>query len=108
MPRSTDCPPFAAALRRYRRVAGISQRELARRAGYSTDYVSMLERGVRVPGPGTLAPLVEALELSESERLELQQATWSTLPPSPNVEPPQTLASTLVGPSAQHAQIERS
>jgi len=66
----------------------------------------MLERGVRVPGPGTLAPLLEALELSESERLDLQQATWSTVPTSPNVEPPQTSASTLVGRSAEQAQID--
>jgi predicted ATPase len=66
----------------------------------------MLERGVRVPGPGTLAPLLEALELSESERLDLQQATWSTLPTSPNVEAPQTSASTLVGRVAEQAQIE--
>src|SRR5438094_5203717 len=87
MPRSTASPPFAAALRRYRRVTGMSQRELARRAGYSTDYVSMLERGVRLPGPGTLGPLLEALELSESERLDLQEATRSTRPATDPVEP---------------------
>jgi predicted ATPase len=66
----------------------------------------MLERGVRLPGPGTLAPLLEALELNESERLELQQATWGTFPSSPPVEQPQTSASTLVGRSAEQTQID--
>jgi transcriptional regulator with XRE-family HTH domain len=86
--RLQSTPDFAIALRRYRQSAGISQRELARRAGYSADYVSMLERGVRLPGPGTLAPLLEALELSEPERLDLQRATWSARPSSPTFDPP--------------------
>jgi predicted ATPase len=85
----------------------MSQRELARRAGYSADYVSMLERGVRSPGPATLGPLVEALELSEAERYDLQQTTWSTRPNGPTFEPPAlTSASELVDRVAEREQIE--
>jgi transcriptional regulator with XRE-family HTH domain len=106
MHASSVAPPFAIALRRYRRGAGISQRELARRAGYSADYVSMLERGVRMPGPGTLAPLLEALELSEPERLDLQRATWSTRPSGPAFEPPPLGSrSTLVERQPEQAEL---
>lgn len=36
---------FAANLKRYRRAAGLSQEELAHRAGIDRTYISALERG---------------------------------------------------------------
>jgi transcriptional regulator with XRE-family HTH domain len=107
MPISPTTPRFADVLRRYRRNAGISQRELARRAGYSADYVSMLERGVRLPGTGTLRPLLEALELGDAEREDLLHAIWSSRSSAPVFKPP-TLASasTLIQRDAELAEIE--
>lgn len=40
---------FGGLLKRFRRAAGLTQEELAARAGYSAVYVSMLERGRRPP-----------------------------------------------------------
>ena len=45
-----DSPDFASLLRRYRRRSGLTQEELAERAGLSAASVSLLERGI------TLAP----------------------------------------------------
>lgn len=63
---------FGARLRRLREVAGLTQEELAARAGLSPNAVGALERGVRRrPYPHTVRSLAEALELSESERAAL-------------------------------------
>ena len=50
----------ANVLRRARAVAGLSQSELARRAGVSQPVISAYERGRREPGLSMLAKLVEA------------------------------------------------
>jgi predicted ATPase/DNA-binding XRE family transcriptional regulator len=65
-------PGFSRMLKRYRRAAHLSQQELARRAGYSSHYVSMLERGVRAPRPLTIDVLADALALCEADRAALQ------------------------------------
>lgn len=62
---------FGALLRSYRRAAGLTQDELAARAGYSPDYIGRIERGERVPVPATVALLSEALELPPAEQLEM-------------------------------------
>ncbi len=60
---------FGAQLRRLREAAGLTQEELALRAGLSSDAVSRLERGQRKrPYPHTVRALAGALELSEDER----------------------------------------
>ena len=60
---------FGARLRRLREAAGLTQEELASRAGLSSDAVSRLERGQRKhPYPHTVRSLADALELSEEER----------------------------------------
>jgi transcriptional regulator with XRE-family HTH domain len=57
---------FGAHLRRLRQTAGLTQEELAMRAGLSPDAVSALERGLRRrPYPHTVRALAEALELRE-------------------------------------------
>src|SRR3712207_160650 len=66
---------FGARLRRLREVAGLTQEELASRAGLSADAVSALERGQRKrPYPHTVKALADALDLSEEERSALINA----------------------------------
>jgi predicted nucleotidyltransferase/DNA-binding XRE family transcriptional regulator len=49
-----------AVLREARQAAGLSQAELARRAGVAQSVISAYENGRREPGMGMLAKLVEA------------------------------------------------
>ena len=64
--------PFGGRLRRLRESAGLTQEELASRAGLSAKAISDLERGERRrPYPHTVRSLADALELSEGERSSL-------------------------------------
>jgi predicted ATPase/DNA-binding XRE family transcriptional regulator len=73
---SNDGPgAFGVQLQRHRLAAGLSQEELALRAGLSRRGIADLERGARrAPHPGTVRRLAEALELSEQDRLALRTA----------------------------------
>jgi predicted ATPase/transcriptional regulator with XRE-family HTH domain len=63
---------FAERLRGLREAAGLTQEELAFRAGLSPSAVGVLERGTRKrPYPHTVRALAEALSLSEEERASL-------------------------------------
>lgn len=81
-------PPaaFGDLLRRARRHAGLTQEELAERAGLSTRAISDLERGVnRAPRRDTLNMLAEALELPPEIVTQWEQTRqWlATRSPSP-------------------------
>jgi transcriptional regulator with XRE-family HTH domain len=65
-------PTFGLLLKRHRRAAHLTQAQLAERAGFSTDYISKLERGAREPRRVTAALLVDALELSTTDRKVLE------------------------------------
>jgi predicted ATPase/transcriptional regulator with XRE-family HTH domain len=66
---------FGELLRQYRAAAGLSQEELAERAGLSVRGIADLERGVRVaPYPQTARKLADALNLADDERAELLAA----------------------------------
>jgi predicted ATPase/transcriptional regulator with XRE-family HTH domain len=65
---------FAAALKRSRRAAGLTQEELAERAGYSVSYISMLERGGRGAVPATVELLADALRLAGNDRAAFEAA----------------------------------
>src|SRR5262249_3575900 len=66
---------FGARLQRARLAAGLSQEELAARAGLSANAVSGLERGQhRHPYPATVRALTAALGLSDAERAALADA----------------------------------
>jgi predicted ATPase/DNA-binding XRE family transcriptional regulator len=67
--------PFGAQLRQVREAAGLTQEELAARAGLSAKGISDLERGARRrPYPHTVRALADALELSVDERASLLAA----------------------------------
>jgi transcriptional regulator with XRE-family HTH domain len=64
---------FGELLRRHRLAAGLTQEALAERTGLSVRGLSDLERGARrMPHPGTVRRLAQALEQSESEGIDLQ------------------------------------
>src|SRR5690349_14894067 len=68
-------PTFAVLLRRLRLAAGLSQAELAGRAGLSERAVSDLERGLHpTPQRQTVAMLAEGLGLSSEARAQLEGA----------------------------------
>src|SRR5215211_8779545 len=59
---------FGDLLRRHRLAAGLTQEELAERAGVSTRGISDLERGARgLPRKDTLQMLLQALPLSPAD-----------------------------------------
>jgi transcriptional regulator with XRE-family HTH domain len=88
-------------LRRYRVAAGLSQEELAERAGLSAHGISDLERGARrVPYPDTVHRLALALELSDEEAARLRTAARRTPAGSGVVE---EVSPTASGPEAPHA-----
>jgi len=69
---------FGELLRRHRRAAGFSQEYLAERALLSTTAIGLLERGLRhAPRRETIALLVQALDLSQAESAELENAANS-------------------------------
>jgi predicted ATPase/DNA-binding XRE family transcriptional regulator len=66
---------FGAQLRALRRAAGLTQEELAERAGLTANGVSALERGARTrPYPHTVRSLADALGVAADERHRLMAA----------------------------------
>jgi transcriptional regulator with XRE-family HTH domain len=55
---------FAAWLRERRQSAGLSQEQLAEKAGLHRTYVSQLERGLKSPTLDVLADLAAALDMN--------------------------------------------
>jgi predicted ATPase/DNA-binding XRE family transcriptional regulator len=77
-PAGREDVPFGARLRRLREAAGLTQEELASRAGLSTRGISSLERGERKhPHPHTVRSLADALGLADYERVPLLAAVPS-------------------------------
>lgn len=61
---------FGRNVRMFRDAAGVSQEELAFRAGMKRTYLSDLERGTRNPSVRALGRLAEALMVEPSELLK--------------------------------------
>jgi predicted ATPase/transcriptional regulator with XRE-family HTH domain len=90
---------LGSLLRQFRQAAGLSQEQLAERAGLTAKAIGALERGERRhPYPQTLQALAQALGLADAERQALfgavhrregtaepapQPATPAALPPTP-------------------------
>ena len=69
---AADEQGFGALLRALREAAGLSQEELAARAGLSSHAVSALERGARTrPYPHTIRALADALDADDADRAAL-------------------------------------
>ena len=58
---------LAQNLREHRRKLGITQPELAERAGLSIHHIAMIEIGRRFPSPGVLDKLAAALDINPHE-----------------------------------------
>ena len=73
-PVTAPAPSFSALLKRYRLAAGLTQEELAERAGLSVRAISDLERGLhRSPQKETVNLLADALRLEPENRIALQE-----------------------------------
>jgi predicted ATPase/DNA-binding XRE family transcriptional regulator len=78
--------------------AGLSQEELAERAGLSRRGISDLERGARrSPHPATLRRLVEALNLDQAQRAALLSTMRPADMPVPAEMPSEPTPTTVVG-----------
>lgn len=67
MRRATVLTRFGKALRELRTERGLSQDELAARAGLDRNYIGMIERGERNPAIVNVVKIAEALDVSPSE-----------------------------------------
>ena len=79
---------LATVILEARRAAGLSQAELARRAGISASYLSRIEgaaweRGGPWPGDSVLRALARALGLSSTDLVAMQQAARTRSAPPP-------------------------
>jgi tetratricopeptide (TPR) repeat protein/transcriptional regulator with XRE-family HTH domain len=80
----SELPSFGDLLRRWRAAAGLTQEELAERAGLSRRGIADLERGVRrAPRRDTVALLAEALALGPADRAVFQAAARHGAPHDP-------------------------
>src|SRR5689334_1046191 len=111
---------FGVLLTQHRAAAGLSQEELAERAGLSRRGISDLERGERrLPHPSTVRRLADALGLDGAERARLlasirpkvftRPATGGTGAEANGVaspHPPRSAALPLVGRSAEWRRLQ--
>jgi predicted ATPase/class 3 adenylate cyclase len=82
---------FGALLRRYREAAGLTQEQLAERAGLTVNGISQLERGERRrPYAHTVQALATALDLPEAERAAFLTAARAEPRADPQASPPPT------------------
>jgi transcriptional regulator with XRE-family HTH domain len=109
---------FAILLRRHRRTTGLSQEELAQRAGLSRRAVSDLERASsRIPRKDTVELLAEALGLAPQERTlfflaathqrPMQGSASDRAAPGSSTPPHQVTLPPLVGRADELALLER-
>jgi transcriptional regulator with XRE-family HTH domain len=54
---------YGRALRIARAIAGLEQKQLARRAGLDPSHISLIERGARQPSVGAIGKLCKALDI---------------------------------------------
>ncbi|ONI72151.1 hypothetical protein BWI15_18930 [Kribbella sp. ALI-6-A] len=86
---------FADRLREHRSAAGLTQAELALRAGLSEQAIGLLERGIRTrPRQSTVEALTAALELSPEAAREMAQAARGRTQ-RPRAESPDDAAATV-------------
>ena len=97
--------PFGDALRRFREATGLTQEQLAERAGLSYNAIGSLERGDRQrPYPHTIQALATALQLSADQRAYLQQL----IPPRIQGRQSPAASSPLIGREADLRMVIES
>lgn len=77
---------FGRVIRALRHEVGISQEELADRAGLHRTYISMVERGIKTPTVVTLVELARAVGMQTGELMTLfdqELATTATTAENP-------------------------
>ena len=80
--------PFGMTLRQFREAAGLSQEELAERAGLSLRGISDLERGLRTtPRLETVRMIADGLGLNEEQRIDILNARNSSAGSRPSLIP---------------------
>ena len=77
---ANETPSVGALLQHYRVLAGLTQEQLAERAGLSARGVLYLEHGARRPYPDTLRRLADALALTPAQHDTLARAAQATAP----------------------------
>jgi len=101
---------FGGLLKHYRVVAGLTQEELAERAGLSARGISDLERGVnRAPRPVTVTLLARAMRLAPHERAGLIGAArdaGQAVPAVPAVPAAPAAPATPAAPAAPAAPAD--
>src|SRR5690242_20215175 len=110
MPTPDDRGSFAALLQRYRALAGLSQEELAERAGLSRRGISDLERGARrSPRPDTVRRLADALQLGIAERAALLASAHgaTTVFGAPEPLPLPVTLTSFIGRERELAEVRR-
>jgi len=100
-------PVFSVLLKRFRRAAGLTQGELAARASYSAVYVSMLERGRRLPLPATVGLLATALNLAPPDRELLLVAARGHEGPADRRRARRDTAPPLIGRAHELGMVEK-
>jgi predicted ATPase/DNA-binding XRE family transcriptional regulator len=102
---------FGIVLQRLRRMAGLSQQELAERAGLSLRGIADLERGARRnPYPSTVRRLAAALDLTDADRAALLSSATMEAPRTHGNEDQQARAlplrlSSFVGREPEKAAV---
>lgn len=91
---------FGDQLRRYRELAGLTQEELAEKAGLTAKAIGALERGERQrPYPATMHALAHALGLNEADYAALLAARHPRAPeassPAPSLPASATIPATI-------------
>jgi transcriptional regulator with XRE-family HTH domain len=104
--------PFGTLLRRLRLATGLTQEELAARAGLSAGAIGALERGLRrTPQRETLALLADALGLAAPERAQFEAAARAgraaPSAPPPLAPVPGAPGPLLVGRARELARLDR-
>jgi transcriptional regulator with XRE-family HTH domain len=98
-----DQEEFARLLQGYRERLELTKAQLAQRAGVSPSFITYLERGQRRPSYAMLLRLMQALDLTASEKRALLQAAGYQ-PPEEELSP---RLSTITEQLAELPQSER-
>jgi transcriptional regulator with XRE-family HTH domain len=101
---------FATKLREQREAAGLSQSELAGRAGLHTQAVAKIEQGIREPSLATAQAIARALGLSLSAFDDVILGTEQTAQPRSEKEParPRGRPKKVEAPASSKASGEKA